>query len=281
MLKRLAIALCPSLPYYRAAVETGRWREIGPLAREVGWLAALKLWRAQWAKGVGVAGRLGRVRLPRYRYPVYYRLGGSDPLVVRHVFANREYAPIAALPDVRFIVDCGANIGCTTFYLLHRYPDARAVVVEPDAGNMAVCRKNLAPFRGRVTFVEAGVWSSAGPLVVERGKFGDGAEWSYQVRPARDGERVDVNAVTVPDLLAAGGFPRADILKVDIEGAEAEVFGPTAANWLPLVRNLAIEIHGPDCERIVSSALSGFRFEPGRSGELTLFKNISAPGAPQ
>jgi FkbM family methyltransferase len=284
MLKRLAVALCPSLPYYRAAIETGRWREIGPLARAVGWPAALKLWRGQWAKGAGVAGRLSRVRLPGYRYPLYFRLGGSDPLVVRHVFANREYAPIAGLSDVRFIIDCGANIGCATFYLLHRYPEARAVVVEPDAGNMIVCRRNLAPFRERVTFVEAGVWSAPGPLVVERGTFGDGAEWSYQVRPSRADEKPDVNAVTVSDLLAAGGFPRVDVLKVDIEGAESEVFGPTAAGWLRLVRNLAIEIHGPECARIVAGAFDGFQFEPGCSGELTLFRNIRpnepASGAP-
>jgi hypothetical protein len=120
-------------------------------------------------------------------------------------------------------------------------------------------------------------------LVVERGAFGDGAEWSFQVRPARLGERGDVPALTIPEVMSLGGIDHIDLLKVDIEGAEEEVFGPLATLWLSRVRHLAIEIHGSECARKVAGALAHFRFDPGRSGELTLFQNLcllpSVPGA--
>lgn len=275
MLKRAVIAACPWLPGLRLAAERGHWRELAPMAAAVGWPAALRLWFALRCQAGRPARRLARLRPTGFERPVHFRPGGSDARVIEQVFVHREYRAVAHLPGVEFIADCGANIGCTTFYLLHRYPRARAVVVEPDAGNMAVCRRNLAPFGARVTYLEAGVWSSSGPLVVERGAFGDGAEWSFQVRPARPGERPDVTAVTVPEVMARAGFPRLDLLKVDVEGAEAEVFGPGAGAWLPRVRNLAIELHGPACERALAAALAGFRFRAGTSGELTVLTDLA------
>jgi len=220
---------------------------------------------------------LRRIRLRGFDYPFYYREGTSDPQVILQVFANGEYDCVAREPGVRFLVDCGANIGSASFYLLHKYPNARAVVVEPDAGNMAVCKKNLAPFRDRVQFVQAGVWSESAPMVVERGTYRDGEAWSFQVRIAKPGERPDFRAVTIVDLLEASGFPQIDLLKVDIEAAEAEVFRTGTDAWLAKVRTLAIELHGPECEAAVAKAFEPFRCSSVRNdGELTIYRDIQS-----
>lgn len=267
MLKRIAKAIWPSLPGHRANAQRWlhrRWRE----ARTIGWIAALRLHSAR-------SGRLARIRIRGHRHPLFFRPGGSDPLVVEQVFVEREYECLASIPNLEFIVDCGANIGCTTFHLLHRHPMARAVVIEPDAGNMAVCRRNLAPFGDRVRFIEAGVWSVAGNLVVERGTHRDGAEWSFQVRLAKPGETANVPAVSIPEIMTRAGFPRIDALKMDIEGSEAEVFRAGSEAWLPLVKNLAIELHGPECERIVAEALGRFRSRESRAGELNVYRDLA------
>ncbi|HEV3386583.1 MAG TPA: FkbM family methyltransferase [Gemmata sp.] len=273
MFKRIARAVIPNLPHlrWRTATEFARFRiEAVPL----GWPTALQLsWER--CRPTSRRGRIRSIRLPGYRFPLFYRAGTSDADVIHQVFVRREYECAARLPGIEFIVDCGANIGTSAFYLLHRYPGARVVVVEPDPGNMAVCRRNLAPFGKQVTFVQAGVWSSTGPLVVERGQFGDGAEWSFQVRPAQSGEPDQISAFTIADLMAAGGFARIDLLKVDIEAAEKEVFGPGSQEWLQLTRNLVIELHGPECERVVAAALSGFVSGIAHCGELTLYGNIT------
>lgn len=230
--------------------------------------------RPMW--GGGYTGELCEIRLKGYAHPLYYRDGASDARVLRQVFARREYQCVAHEPALRYLVDCGANVGYTTFFLLSRYPDARAVVVEPDSGNMTLCRKNLAPFADRVTFVQAGVWSASQPMVVVRGAYRDGAEWSFQVRPAGAGEAPDFQARTVDDLLAEGGFPHADVLKMDIEAAEAQVFQPGCGSWLPKVRTLVIELHGADCERIVHEATTPYLRPTETSGELTVFRSLPA-----
>ena len=75
-------------------------------------------------------------------------------------------------------------------------------------------------------------------------------------------------------LIELGGAEAADLLKVDIERAELEIFGETAKAWLPRVRNICIELHGPDCEEAFFSALADFDYELDHAGELTICRNI-------
>ena len=171
------------------------------------------------------------LRLPGYRHPVHYREGTSDALVLRQVLGGREYDCVSGEPAVRTIFDLGGNLGAASFHLLHAYPRATVVFVEPDADNLRVARRNLAPWAGQVTFVQAGVWDASVDLTVDRG-YRDGAEWSIQVRPTRPGEAADLRGVTVNDLLRDCGAGTIDLVKMDIEAAEATVFrGDTA--WPP------------------------------------------------
>jgi hypothetical protein len=59
------------------------------------------------------------------------------------------------------------------------------------------------------------------------------------------------------------------LLKVDIEKSEADVFLANPATWLPLVRNIAIELHGPACTHIFRAALSNYSFLERQRGEVT------------
>jgi FkbM family methyltransferase len=227
-------------------------------------------------RAVRTAGRrLHKLYLRDYRHPLYFRSNSSDAEVIRQVFGGRDYRCVEDLSDVSLIIDCGANIGCTTYFLLHRYPQARAVVVEPDGENFSLCRRNLAPFRDRVTFVRAGVWSAAGGLKIERGGFRDGKEWSFQVRPCAADEAPDVVAVTIDALLQATGRPVIDILKIDVERSERELFGRRADAWLTRTRNLVIELHDEECERVFAAALSSYRRTQRRHGELTVCRNLT------
>lgn len=211
-----------------------------------------------------------------FRHPVYYREGSSDPDVIRQVFAELQYAPVAD-GDLRTVLDLGGNIGATASFLLQRCPLARVVVVEPDADNLRVCRKTLAPFGDRVMFLRAGVWPTRTGLVVERGSFGDGREWSYQVRPTRPGEPADLRGLTVSDVLGLAKFDTVDLLKIDIEGTEQILFGPGSDSWLGRTRTLAVEFHGPACERACATAVARFPHAATRSGELSIFRFAGRP----
>ena len=253
-------------------------------------LAHLRWQAATYARELGVgpaatlalSGLIGGTPQPRpplwplhlrgYRHPFYYREGTSDKEVVRQVLGRREYDCVSGEPAVRTIFDLGGNIGAASFHLLHAYPRATVVFVEPDADNLRVARRNLAPWAGQVTFVRAGVWDASVDLTVDRG-YRDGAEWSIQVRPTRPGEAADLRGVTVNDLLRDCGAGTIDLVKMDIEAAEAVVFrGDTS--WLAATRTLAVELHDADCVAALDHALTDYAADRSTSGELTVLKHI-------
>lgn len=210
------------------------------------------------------------VRLPGYNHPLCFRPRTSDVHVIYQVFVEQEYRPVANLSDVRLIFDCGANIGCTAFYLLQAYPRASMIVVEPDGANMALCRQNLQPFSSRVTFVEAGVWPEPVPLKVIRGEFRDGGSWSFQVRPCLEREHEDFLGITMTQLLSLSGCDEIDLLKIDIEGTERDVFAAKEMHWLERTRNIAVELHDDECKEVFEAAIRDYHCDRVRSGELNV-----------
>jgi FkbM family methyltransferase len=136
------------------------------------------------------------------------------------------------------IVDLGANIGLAYRSLRARYPEARFVCVEPDPGNLEVLRSNAREANGACRVVGACVGARARRV---RLATTDG-EWGFRLSDVDDPNDADTDVVTMDQLLADAGFERVDILKCDIEGAEAELFAD-CSSWIGRVENLIIECH--------------------------------------
>ena len=216
-------------------------------------------------------------KAPGTLHPVAMRVGGSsDPMVFEQIFIDAELADLTLRVDgARVIVDLGANVGYSSVFFLNAFPDAFVLAVEPDPRNAEICARNLGPYGDRARLVEAGVWNTPGRLVLSRGIFGDGKEWSTQVRLAQLNEVANVDALDVWSLLQMCPEPIIDILKVDIEGSEAVLFGTGAEGWLKYVRNFCVEIHSIECAAIIEQALRSFRFESMQSGEYNVYSNLA------
>jgi hypothetical protein len=103
--------------------------------------------------------------------------------------------------------------------------------------------------------------------------FGAGREWATEVHAGTDSE-ASVEGWDVPSLLQLAGEDQLDLLKVDIERSEMQVFGAESKSWLGDVRNICIELHGPDCSDSFFRALKDFHYDLERSGELTICQNL-------
>ncbi len=67
--------------------------------------------------------------------------------------------------------------------------------------------------------------------------------------------------MTVAQIMDASGFSEVDLLKLDIEGAEADLFRDGPPDWLKRVTNVAVELHDrfrPGCTERVLDALQGW-----------------------
>jgi FkbM family methyltransferase len=163
----------------------------------------------------------------------------TDISVLGEVVIGRSYEVAAdAAGDAQTVVDLGANIGLASRRLLERFPGARIVSVEPEPGNVAVLRHNLEAFADRASVIDACIAARARRVVLDRTT---GREDGYAMVDVASGADTDV--VTMADVLTELGSDRIDLLKCDIEGAEAELF-ESSSEWISKVRILAVECHG-------------------------------------
>jgi FkbM family methyltransferase len=158
------------------------------------------------------------------------------------------------------ILDLGANIGFTSAFLKQHLPNANILAVEPDESNYEVLIHN---FHG--DSLKGAVWSHDCEVEICR-DFRDGKEWSYYVREARG---TGLKAYSIQTLMSDFDMPYVDILKMDIEGGEKEVF--TNPDFLKNVGIIAIEIHDEfQCRDLINNCLWEYGFTTEEHGELTV-----------
>ena len=208
------------------------------------------------------------------RHRLAVRSHTSDLEVFAQIFIGREYDGLRDLPDVRLIVDCGANVGYSSAYFLSCFPRCEVIALEPDPGNFALLQQNLRPYGRRATAVRAGVWSHATRLALVKQPYRGGGAWTRQVEECAPGEPESIEGIDIGSLLARSGHERISLLKVDIEGAEAVVFARNCESWLRCVDAIAIELHDDSAfgsgSAVFAAAIDGQGFRLSRSSELTI-----------
>src|SRR3954468_17958228 len=151
-----------------------------------------------------------RVRL-RNGLVVEVRSGGGDYWTISEIFFNGQYVlPEGVSPNVRTVVDTGANVGYAALWFLTEYPGCRVTAFEPLPSHVAQIEKHLTGngLRDRVDLIAAAASTAEGTAV-----FQDAGPES---RPVDDGgEGVQVRLVDWFEHLPSGTI---DILKMDIEG---------------------------------------------------------------
>lgn len=209
------------------------------------------------------------------RHPLLCRFNLSDRAVFGQIFLDREYAMLDHIVEPEYIVDCGAYVGYSSAYLLSRFPAARLVAVEPAADNFTLLQHNLAPYGERVIARRSAIWSHTIEGVVRRGDYRDGLAWSTQVVECAPGDLPDVAAIDIGTLMVEAGFPRIDVLKIDIERAEAIVFAANYEQWIDKVGIFLIELHDDECRAVFTHALRNGQYRFAEAGEITIAQRVA------
>jgi FkbM family methyltransferase len=204
-------------------------------------------------------GSVVRMQLAGIKHPLWARAGTSDVETFEEVFLMRQYdLPFAGFEPTH-ILDLGANIGYASVYFAARWPQARILAVEPATGNLGLLEKNTRPWN-RITCLQAAVWSHPSWVQVANPK--DAAN-AFRMSEAHDAREENIPAHTISQLIERQGCKQLDLLKMDVEGAEAEIF-QNSTEWLARVKVLIIELHDrivPGCTQALYRALHGYRFQ--------------------
>ena len=179
----------------------------------------------------------------------------SDPRVFDQIFIMKDYAhvlewfsTVSPGKEIRTIIDIGANIGCAALFFCTWLPAPNIFCLEPEESNYTRLLLNLSLNRDRqIRCHRAALWTQPGSLDCAH-DFRDGKEWGARFVVA-EGEAKNpaqkVSAIDINGLAEQTGFARVDFLKMDIEGAEAELFRTqTFRDFLKeKVGRIAVEVH--------------------------------------
>jgi FkbM family methyltransferase len=179
------------------------------------------------------------------------RLGGLDVVVDRFssqlgayldVWREGEYAIVpgfrAAPGDV--VVDGGANVG---FFALWQGasvgPTGAVHAFEPNPRAFELLRRNVeANGLSWVHCHQLALTAAGGPVMLT----GDRRD-SSMLRTSGHGDGVEVASTTLDGFVADHGIERIDVLKLDTEGAEADIIAGGMEVAVPITRRVVIESH--------------------------------------
>jgi FkbM family methyltransferase len=197
-------------------------------------------------------------------YRIRLRPRTGDVFIFHEIFTFKAYElPRAMLVErrIRTVVDLGANIGLASLYFHDALAPEVLVAVEPVASNFSMLKGTLSPLPGAIACEQAAVGRTAGVATIV-----DAAAptWGAQFSAGGSGGNA-VRQTTVPEIMRAHGLDRIGLLKMDIEGAEEDVFAGDFA-WLDKVDVLLVELH-------TDLAVTRFRAAASLHG----FRDIVAP----
>lgn len=207
------------------------------------------------------------------KHPIYLRKSSTDLPTFYQVFINNDYN-IKFEENSNIILDAGANIGLFSIKMKNQFPDSKIICIEPDTENFNVLQKNLS-FYNNIFFENNGLWHRDTKLRVYD-KFNKG-KWGIVVE--EDENNGTINSLSINSIIQKYNLEYIDILKIDIETSEKQLFSGNYKNWIPKVKTIVIELHDrlePGCSKQFFTAINECieNYELSFKGESIIVKNL-------
>lgn len=174
-----------------------------------------------------------------FKNTIYLRKKDSDLSIFHQVFTERQYKwPQVESLKPKTILDAGGNIGMASLYFSSLFPECEIFAVEPDSDNFKALQKNTSNY-SNIKALQGGVWYTNEPLQITRN---EGLSAGLVLKTAEEATE-KVNGYTIEKLMEIFQLEYIDILKIDVEGAEKEIFEKGNIDWLSKVGIIVIELH--------------------------------------
>ena len=187
----------------------------------------------------------------------------NEPIsLILDVLSDRAYRRIIKEPKSGVFLDIGANIGFATLDWLSRLPTVLVHAYEPNPRSFALLSRNVEAngVSSRAKIYNQAVARTAGPVQLHTAGLSVLA--SAYVNGVI-GEFTTVSAVSLDQAVLRCGSPIA-LLKLDVEGAEADILEGASTQSLAMIELVVMEYHdflvpqaSARCQRVLRS--NGFR----------------------
>ena len=185
--------------------------------------------------------------LQRY---IFFRPATSDIGILQQVFIDRDYEyDLGFTPDL--LVDGGAHCGFASLYFLNKFPDMNVIAIEPEESNFSILKKNLRS-NENVKLINKPLASKSKSLSLSN-PHAKNPSFQYAEHKSGSGQE----ATTIMQILDKyKNSYEYSILKLDIEGAEKEIFNDNPEDLFDKFDTIFVEPHDwiyPNTEEIIVS----------------------------
>lgn len=201
-------------------------------------------------------GKDVKIRPKGIKHSFLIRGNSSDPAVAFATFIKKEYKT-PKMDEISVILDLGANVGYSAIFFSNHYPTAKIIALEPDPNNFSSLIQNTKLYPNIIP-LNLGVWWRKAHLRVMNP---NNDSWGFRFEESQNG---GVDCVTVQNLIHDYGQGEKIMAKIDIEGAEKDIF-LRDNSWIQHVSIIQMEIHG--CWKAIFDNLIDQDYEAGISGE--------------
>jgi FkbM family methyltransferase len=184
--------------------------------------------------------------------------GDLDQGVVSHFYKD-GYRIIAhdSRPVLR-IIDAGANIGDETVRFLYHCPNAMIVAIEAEEDNFKLLRQNLSDVPN-VRCIHGGLWPVDCRLKVVKEPHTGSSPEAFRVSQTSESDGLD--AWSIPRIMKEMGWDTVDLLKLDIEGSEYQLFTTNTDDWINKVNAIIIEVADHERAGTIQAMFAALRNE--------------------
>lgn len=204
----------------------------------------------------GLKANKKRIAIPSKNRYFYLRKGMKDQETFLEVFQSHIYnSPLNFEPKT--IIDAGANSGLASLYFKLRFPEVSIVALEIESENVKMIKKNLENLPN-IDIQEKALYYKKSYFKIENPY---NATNSFIIKEVPKESGYSIESTTIDDILLEKKWDTLDILKIDIEGSEKELFENDYENWLPKVKIIYIETHDRmkrKCSYAVMKAINEF-----------------------
>lgn len=197
--------------------------------------------------------------------------GKVDKGVLSHFYKEGYFIEDIEGHRIVNIIDAGAHIGDETARFLIHHPNAKIVAIEAAERNFSLLQKNFQNVKN-VELIKGAIWPVKSNLKVVHG---DSME-SFKVVETPDTNET-ILAWSVQDIMEKMGWDRIDILKLDIEGSEYELFTRNFEDWIGKVNVFIFEVPDNDhagTTQAIYQSLKNYKYNTFVCGEnLVLIKS--------
>lgn len=151
-----------------------------------------------------------------------------------------------------------------------KFPNAKIIAIEPEESNFNILSKNVEKINN-IYPLKAGIWKKKCNIKVK-----DIGLDKYGFIIEETDKEEGIKAETIFSIMEKFNIDYIDILKIDIEGSEKEVFEENF-EWMDKVGILIIELHDRmkrDCSKTFFNAISKYNYELEIRGENLIIRFI-------